>query len=140
MSITPLNVKGLLQTYLSEFDDTGVYGHIALGRSFALDMGVMISPLDQRLSGIDQQAEIANINVASDFMAQYIIRQEYRFSDVPEHDQNWPQFMNLKQGSDATASAHLGLPESMRRQAPFLPILCGPRAYGAPPLLPRPRA
>jgi phosphatidylinositol 4-kinase len=105
MGIAPLDVKGLLQTYLSEFDDTGAYGHIALGRSFALDMGVMIPPLDQRLGGIDRRAEIANINVASDFMAQYTTRQEYRFSDVPEHDQNWPQFMNLKQGSDAAASA-----------------------------------
>ena len=36
IAIAPLDVKGLLQTYLSEYDDTGAYGHVSLGRSFAL--------------------------------------------------------------------------------------------------------
>ena len=42
MNIAPLDVKGLLQTYLSEYDDDGAYGHISLGRSFASEMGGMI--------------------------------------------------------------------------------------------------
>jgi phosphatidylinositol 4-kinase len=104
MGIAPLDVKGLLQTYLSEYDDTGAYGHVALGRSFALDMGLMIPPLDQRLGAIDRRGEIVNINVASDFMAQYTTRQEYRFSDLPEHDHDWLEFMNLKQGSEVAPS------------------------------------
>jgi phosphatidylinositol 4-kinase A len=105
MGIAPLDVKGLLQTYLSEFDDTGAYGHIALGRSFALDMGTMIPPLDPRLGAIDRKGDIANVNVASDFMAQYTTRQEYRFSDLPEHDRNWFEFMNLKKGSETPPSS-----------------------------------
>ena len=101
MGIAPLDVKGLLQTYLSEFDDTGAYGHVALGRSFALEMGTLIPPLDERLGAIDRRGDMANINVASDFVAQYTTRQEYRFSDLPEHDQDWLDFMNLKQGGEA---------------------------------------
>lgn len=99
MAIAPLDVKGLLQTYLSEYDDTGAYGHVSLGRSFALEMGSVIPPLDHRLGAIDRKGDMANINVASDFMAQYTTRQEYRYADLPEHDPDWVQFMNLKQGN-----------------------------------------
>ena len=104
MGIAPLDIKGLLQTYLSEYDDTGAYGHIALGRSFALDMGTMIPPLDRRLGAIDRKGDIANINVASDFMAQYTTRQEYRFSDLPDHERDWLQLMNVRKGSETAAS------------------------------------
>ena len=38
-----------LKTYLSEYDDDGAYGHVALGRSFALEMGSAIPAADQRL-------------------------------------------------------------------------------------------
>lgn len=86
LAIAPLDVKGLLQTYLSEFDDTGAYGHVSLGRSFALEMGSAIPPLDQRLGAIDRRGEAVGINVASDFIAQYTTRQEYRFAGIPEHE------------------------------------------------------
>jgi len=64
LDIAPLDIKGLLQvrdvsaayglaneiqTYLSEYHDEGVYGHVALGRSFALEMGSKIPSTDQRL-------------------------------------------------------------------------------------------
>lgn len=66
INIAPMDVKGLLQvcihhrkifyaglttqqTYLSEYDDDGAYGHVALGRSFALDMGSLIPATDQKL-------------------------------------------------------------------------------------------
>lgn len=64
VDIAPLNIKGLLQvklpillrillmgqqTYLSEYSDNGTYGHMALGRSFAVDMGSVISAADQKL-------------------------------------------------------------------------------------------
>lgn len=88
LAIAPLDVKGLLQTYLSEYHDTGAYGHVSLGRSFALGMGSTVPPLDQRLRAVERQAEHVNINVASDFMAQYSTRQEYRYADVPEHDRD----------------------------------------------------
>src|SRR5690349_20925095 len=76
MAIAPLDVKGLLQTYLSEFDDTGAYGHVSLGRSFALEMGSIIPQSDQRLNALDRKADSVHINMGSDFMAQYTTRQE----------------------------------------------------------------
>jgi phosphatidylinositol 4-kinase len=80
LDIAPLDIKGLIQTYLSEYDDDGSFGHISLGRSFALEMGGMIPSTDQRLGAIDSQAGL-NVNTASDFMAQYTTRQEYRYVD-----------------------------------------------------------
>ncbi|KIW83029.1 hypothetical protein Z517_02272 [Fonsecaea pedrosoi CBS 271.37] len=85
LGVAPLDVKGLLQTYLSEFDDTGAYGHISLGRSFALEMGSMIPPTDRRLNAIDRRNDSMDINMASDFVAQYTARQEYRFTGIPDH-------------------------------------------------------
>ena len=41
--------SNLSKTYLAEYDDDGAYGHIALGRSFAADMGAMIPATDQKL-------------------------------------------------------------------------------------------
>ena len=65
VDIAPLDVKGLLQvsaqditprscltlfkTYLAEYDDDGAYGHVSLGRSFALEMGSIIPAADLRL-------------------------------------------------------------------------------------------
>ena len=37
------------KTYLSEYDDDGAYGHVSLGRSFALEMGSVIPATDHRL-------------------------------------------------------------------------------------------
>ncbi|KAJ5854603.1 hypothetical protein N7534_007146 [Penicillium rubens] len=53
LNIAPLDIKGLLQTYLSEYDDDGGYGHISMGRSFALEMGSLIPQSDPRLGSID---------------------------------------------------------------------------------------
>lgn len=94
MDIAPLDIKGLLQTYLSEYDDDGAYGHVSLGRSFALEMGSVIPSTDQRLSAIDREREL-NINTASDFVAQYTNRQEYRYVE-PMYDYNddWVRFGN----------------------------------------------
>lgn len=91
LNIAPLDIKGLLQTYLSEFDDEGTYGHISLGRSFALEMGSTIPTTDQRLGAIESPQ--ININTASDFIAQYTTRQEYRFiQGVNDEDQEWLHF------------------------------------------------
>jgi phosphatidylinositol 4-kinase len=38
-----------MQTYLSEYDDGDFYGHMSLGRSFALEMGTVVPTTDQRL-------------------------------------------------------------------------------------------
>lgn len=117
MAISPLDVKGLLQTYLSEFDDTGAYGHVSLGRSFALEMGSMIPPSDQRLSALDRKADSVNINMGSDFMAQYTTRQEYRFTGVPENQRG---FLQMDKSTDrrssftkVSASATTALQESL---------------------------
>lgn len=100
MSLAPLDIKGLLQTYLSEFDDAGAYGHVSLGRSFALELGALIPSSDQRLGAIDRHGDL-NLNVASDFIAQYTTRQEYRYAEAVSHyGHDWLAFMNLKDGMD----------------------------------------
>lgn len=95
INIAPLDVKGLLQTYLSEYDDEGTYGHVSLGRSFASEMGSVIPSSDQKLGAIDRHGE-CNINTASDFIAQYTTRQEYRYADaLPDYDKEWAKFLHL---------------------------------------------
>ncbi|KAI1277059.1 phosphatidylinositol 3 [Xylaria sp. FL0933] len=85
INLAPADVKGLLQTYLSEFDDEGAYGHMSLGRSFAVEMGSAIPATDQRLTSLDRIGE-TSINTASDFIAQYTTRQEYRYGEtLPSH-------------------------------------------------------
>lgn len=119
ISISPSDVKGLLQTHLSEFDDEGAYGHISLGRSFALELGSSIPATDQRLISIDPVGE-STINTASDFIAQYTTRQEYRYAEaLPDHSLEWLTFMRIDRrasylpGSDnesgdaVTALAHI---------------------------------
>jgi phosphatidylinositol 4-kinase len=88
LDIAPLDVKGLLQTYLSEFDDEASFGHISLGRSFALEMGAVIPSTDQRLGAVERQG--ININTASDFITQYTTRQEYKFLEgVNDQEEEW---------------------------------------------------
>lgn len=95
INIAPHDVKGLLQTYLSEYDDDGAYGHVALGRSFAIEMGSSIPAADQRLGAIDRHGE-CNINTVSDFIAQYTTRQEYKYADaLPEYDQEWMKLLQF---------------------------------------------
>ena len=77
VDVAPLDVKGLLQAYLEDYEDDGSYGHIALGRSFAVEMGSMIPSTDQRLMSLDRQRDFG-VNTASDLIAQYTTRQEYR--------------------------------------------------------------
>lgn len=77
----PLDMKGLLQTYLSDYDDEEAYGRISMGRSFALELGSLIPSTDQRLGAIDRRMD-PSVNTASDFVAQYTTRQEYRYLDT----------------------------------------------------------
>ncbi|CAK7204679.1 Phosphatidylinositol 4-kinase stt4 [Sporothrix eucalyptigena] len=95
ISLAYADVKGLLQTYLSEWDDDGNYGHISLGRSFAMEMGFSIPSSDQRLTSLDRFGEIG-INTASNFVAQYTSRQEYRYAEpLPDHSMEWLSFVRL---------------------------------------------
>lgn len=95
ISIAPADVKGLLQTHLSEFDDEGAYGHISLGRSFATELGSSIPATDQRLISVEPVGE-CNINTASDFIAQYTTRQEYRYTEaLPDQSLEWLTFMRI---------------------------------------------
>ncbi|KAB8070304.1 hypothetical protein BDV29DRAFT_181106 [Aspergillus leporis] len=81
MDIAPLDIKGLLQTYLSASEGNNGFGNISMGRSFALEMGSLISTSDQRLGSIELYG--ANkVDVASDFIAQYTTRQKYRHPDA----------------------------------------------------------
>ncbi|PGH30996.1 phosphatidylinositol 4-kinase [[Emmonsia] crescens] len=103
MNIAPLDVKGLLQTYLSNYEDDGAYGHISMGRSFAMEMGSAIPSSDQRLGSIECNNN-SIVNVASDFIAQYTTRQEYRYSEAPRpHRQGWP--LPIDQGSKADSTS-----------------------------------
>jgi phosphatidylinositol 4-kinase A len=95
ISLAPLDVKGHLQTYLSEFNDEGAYGHISLGRSFALELSSLIPSTDQRLQSIETVGA-ANINTASDFIAQYTTRQEYRYGEtLPDQANELVSYMQL---------------------------------------------
>ncbi|OJJ43004.1 hypothetical protein ASPZODRAFT_1254817 [Penicilliopsis zonata CBS 506.65] len=116
MNIAPLDIKGLLQTYLSEYDDEGSYGHISLGRSFALEIGSLIPQSDQRLGSIERHD--ISVNVSSDFISQYTTRQKYRSSDVPPSvhvedgliidkdlsTSNSPSFANISQNLEHSLS------------------------------------
>lgn len=105
IGLAPSDVKGLLQTYLSDYDDDGAYGHISLGRSFAIEMGSVIPLTDQKLSSIANVGEF-NINTASDFVAQYTTRQEYRYTEaLPDHSLEWLSFMRLDRRSSFLPSS-----------------------------------
>ena len=104
INIAPLDIKGLLQTYLSEYDDDGAYGHVSLGRSFASEMGSAVPSTDQRLAAIDRHGE-CNINTASDFIAQYTTRQEYRYAEaLPDHSAEWLPFLHSDERHGTMAS------------------------------------
>jgi len=95
INVAPLDVKGLLQTYLAEFDDEGAYGHVVLGRSFAMEIGATIPASDYRLRAIERQGDLA-ANTASDFIAQYTTRQEYKFADaLPGYDEEWFRLLRV---------------------------------------------
>ncbi|KAI0136411.1 phosphatidylinositol 3 [Xylariales sp. AK1849] len=95
INLAPADVKGLLQTYLSEFDDEGAYGHMSLGRSFAMEVGSSIPSTDQRLTSLDTVGE-TTINTTSDFIAQYTTRQEYRYGEaLPDHGMDLVNVMPL---------------------------------------------
>ncbi|KAJ4295778.1 phosphatidylinositol-4- kinase [Collariella sp. IMI 366227] len=103
INIAPADVKGLLQTYLSGFDDETGYGHMSLGRSFAVEVGSTIPLTDQRLSSLGMPGNCP-INMASDFMAQYTTRQEYRYSEaLPDQSREWRSFMRLDRRSSFLA-------------------------------------
>ncbi|KAF4470103.1 phosphatidylinositol 4-kinase [Fusarium albosuccineum] len=119
INLSPLDVKGLLQTYLSEFSDEGAYGHVSLGRSFALELGSVIPSTDNRLQSMDKIGN-SSINTASDFVAQYTTRQEYRYGEtLPDRGTELISFMNhnrrmsfvqssVKESANATtALAHI---------------------------------
>lgn len=102
INLAPLDVKGLLQTYLSEFDDDGAYGHISLGRSFALELGSVIPGTDQRLQSLERVGA-TEINTASDLIAQYTTRQEYRYGEsLPDQGTELVSFMHLSRRSSYT--------------------------------------
>ncbi|KAL5047950.1 hypothetical protein BDW71DRAFT_196373 [Aspergillus fruticulosus] len=77
MDIAPLDIKGLLQSYLSASDDNDGYGDVSMGRSFALEMGSLIPQNDHRLGSIESLG-VTRVNVASNFIAQHTARQKYR--------------------------------------------------------------
>ncbi|KPM45434.1 Phosphatidylinositol 4-kinase stt4 [Neonectria ditissima] len=94
INLSPLDIKGLLQTYLSEFNDEGAYGHLSLGRSFALELGSIIPSTDQRLQSMDKIGN-SSVNTTSDFVAQYTTRQEYRYGEtLPDRGTELISFMN----------------------------------------------
>ncbi|RBQ95636.1 hypothetical protein VDGD_08800 [Verticillium dahliae] len=112
IGLAPLDVKGQLQTYLSEFNDEGAYGHISLGRSFALEMSSVIPSTDQRLQSLDLVGA-CNINTASDFVAQYTTRQEYRYGEtLPDRGTELVSFMHLNRRASFVQSSVSSASES----------------------------
>ncbi|KAL7274544.1 Phosphatidylinositol 4-kinase stt4 [Rhizina undulata] len=97
LNIAPLDVKGLLQTYLAECEDEATFGHVSLGRSFALEMGGAIPQSDQRLASIDHLRDgDCNANIASDFIVQYTRRQAYRNTDPAYLEYQQQDLLHLK--------------------------------------------
>ncbi|TWU77974.1 phosphatidylinositol-4- kinase [Metarhizium rileyi] len=104
INLAPMDVKGLLQTYLSEFDDEGAYGHISLGRSFALELGSIIPSSDNRLQSLERVGT-CEINTGSDLIAQYSTRQEYRYGEIlPDRGTELISFMNVNRRSSFSQS------------------------------------
>ncbi|KAG6002139.1 hypothetical protein E4U21_003436 [Claviceps maximensis] len=106
ISLAPLDVKGLLQTYLSEFDDEGAYGHISLGRSFALELGSMIPSTDNRLQSLERVGD-CNINTGSDLIAQYTTRQEYRYGEILPNRESEPTIVNERSSFSAQSQSQI---------------------------------
>ncbi|KAL8906073.1 MAG: hypothetical protein Q9207_002257 [Kuettlingeria erythrocarpa] len=108
INIAPLDVKGLLQTYLAEYADDGAYGHISLGRSFALEMGSVIPATDHKLGAIEPHGD-CSLNTASDFIAQYTTRQEYRYADgLPQHELYWTEIPLTNEDAFTASAARNG--------------------------------
>ncbi|OJJ05363.1 hypothetical protein ASPVEDRAFT_55269 [Aspergillus versicolor CBS 583.65] len=105
MDIAPLDMKGLLQSYLSASDDNDGYGDVSMGRSFALEMGSLIPQTDHRIGSIESHG-LMKVNVASNFIAQHTARQKYRR----------PKFSNSKDGVSGydSIAASLSSLESIR--------------------------
>lgn len=97
INLAPQDVKGLLQTYLSEYYDEGAYGRTSFGRSFAVEMGGLIPTTDHRLQAMEPVGN-SRVNAASDFVAQYTTRQEYRYGEImPDRGLELMSFMNVNQ-------------------------------------------
>ncbi|KAI1176871.1 phosphatidylinositol 3 [Nemania sp. FL0916] len=128
INLAPTDVKGLLQTYLSEFDDEGAYGHMSLGRSFATEMGSAIPATDQRLTSLDRIGETA-INTASDFIAQYTTRQEYRYGEtLPSHGTDLLNVMPMVRRNSFMKAAPSDRADAVAALAHFESRLTGKRA------------
>lgn len=133
VNLAPLDVKGLLQTYLSEFDDEGAYGHISLGRSFALELGSTIPSTDNRLQSLERVGD-CSINTGSDLIAQYTTRQEYRYGEIlPERGVELQSMLSAEHGSfsqssvlesanAATALAHVEARILSKKATPFAEV------------------
>ncbi|KAI1156175.1 phosphatidylinositol 3 [Nemania diffusa] len=128
INLAPIDVKGLLQTYLSEFDDEGAYGHMSLGRSFATEMGSAIPATDQRLTSLDRIGE-TSINTASDFIAQYTTRQEYRYGEtLPSHGTDLLNVMPMVRRNSFIKAAPSDRADAVAALAHFESRLAGKKA------------
>ncbi|KAK2750110.1 phosphatidylinositol-4- kinase [Myotisia sp. PD_48] len=87
MNIAPLDIKGLLQTYLSDYEDDGAYGHVSIGRSLALEIGATIPFSNSRLDDRSTLTEDYPGTVQDALEAlESRIRQEKKLSlDLPRH-------------------------------------------------------
>ncbi|KAL2783900.1 hypothetical protein BJX66DRAFT_317608 [Aspergillus keveii] len=108
MEIAPLDIKGLLQTYLSASNDSDANGDISMGRSFALEMGSLIPQSDHRLGSIESYGA-PKINIASDFIAQHTARQTYRRTD-DDHT----SALSLRESSQKVESSLLSIDKAIR--------------------------
>ncbi|KAL4946901.1 hypothetical protein BDV06DRAFT_2724 [Aspergillus oleicola] len=105
MDIAPLDIKGLLQTYLSASDDNDGNGEVSMGRSFALEMGSLIPQTDHRLGSLESYG-VSRINVASNFIAQHTARQKYRrIEGLNTNGSDWASH-------EITGHSHVGSPLS----------------------------
>ncbi|KAL4781156.1 hypothetical protein BJX76DRAFT_22776 [Aspergillus varians] len=104
MDIAPLDIKGLLQTYLSASDDNDGNGDVSMGRSFALEMGSLIPQTDYRLGSIESHG-LMKVNVASNFIAQHTARQKYRRTKgLNTNTPEWASLEDAVSGHDSISA------------------------------------
>lgn len=81
LNAAPLGTRGLLQTYLVESEDDLAYGQVLLGRSIALQLGCSAAPSERGVTYL-QNKSYCGSPMASNFVAQYTARQNYRSSKM----------------------------------------------------------
>ncbi|CAG8516675.1 5515_t:CDS:10 [Ambispora gerdemannii] len=79
MSLAPLDIRGIIENYLAEFDPYQSVNPSHMGRSIALEIGKSFSKIDHRFGTLPRIPGVIVDNL-SDFISDYSSRRHYRGS------------------------------------------------------------